>query len=43
MKPLDFEEYKKNLEPLNTPSKEEFSKLFPFQPYSIQLDFMSNL
>eukprot|EP00833_Pecoramyces_ruminatium_P002952 jgi/Orpsp1_1/1176984/evm.model.c7180000059733.2 len=43
MKFKTFEEYKKNLEPLNTPTNEEFSKLFPFQPYSIQLNFMSNL
>ncbi|ORX45561.1 DNA repair helicase [Piromyces finnis] len=43
MKSQDFEEYKKNLEPLDTPPNEEFTKLFPFQPYSIQLNFMSNL
>jgi len=43
MKPQNFEDYKNNLEPLETPTNDEFSKLFPFQPYSIQLDFMSNL
>ena len=43
MKIQDFEDYKKNLEHLKTPSNEEFSKLFPFKPYTIQLDFMSNL